>query len=213
MHFFRKLASRFFKNNFISGLYECREGIKTYNQLLSSEKFDGFVGGDRLNIQCRELRLPPDFLNDAHTLLGTPIDQSPFSRLVASVHANESLATSDYVYRRTSGTLDFMPARKLDGSDLNKLEEVCRTQTARIEGGDYEPIKLVLLAGKYYIFDGKHRAATCAYLQRDVLCVDITKVIYDSFYWWIRERMLRSSARYTRHLILFDQIEDMMKSS
>lgn len=201
----RNRISSTFNTMFVSALYEARVGIKCFNQIISSEMFEYFVVDNSEEIISTDnLYLAFDGLKDRYSLLDKLLIESPHFGLIKSISSNEDARTTEYVARRNNGTLDFLGPVSLSSQYIDSLCRKFRERKRLIELQEYEPIKVVLINGKHYIFDGKHTAATCALLGVSPKCVDVTPVVFDSFFWWVRQKMSKHAADYQKHMQWFD---------
>lgn len=129
---------------------------------------------DTITISPDKLFLSVDYLKDRFTLLDCCIIESPHYGLVKAINNGEDVKNTDYYKRFITG--------KLDGRHCQRKRKVSyfydKNKKAKesIESGNYKPVQVYYWKGKYYICDGKHRAALCAYLQRDVKCVLVPSV-------------------------------------
>jgi hypothetical protein len=207
-----KIATRnklfcLFRRLYISGLYENRVGIKSYNQLVSSELFASKTHSQKLQISIDELCLPFDGLNDQFTLLGTTLKGSPHYGLVQSIRNGDDIRSCEYVCRRRRGTLDFLPSMSMNSKHLYNLKRSYVDKVTLVEEKKYNPIKVAFVSGKYYILDGKHTAATCYLLGVTPTCIDVSSAVLDSFFWWVCRKMEKSKRNYNTHLEWFQNIE------
>jgi len=200
---FRKYLSRIFKRSDLSGIYFNRQGIKCYNQLISSSQLQKFATGSQFVLSTSELHIGFDGLNDTTTLLDTPIASSPHFDLVQAIDQNEARVTCDYLRRIRQGTLDFRPKNAF-GADLENLKTKFFEMKRLSMANQIDAVKTFEIANKFYVIDGKHRAATCHLLGLDIACQDITPAIYDSFYHWIYRKMKRKSISFMKHIRWFD---------
>jgi hypothetical protein len=70
-----------------------------------------------------------------------------------------------------------------------------------IENNSYEPVTVYYLKGKYYIADGKHRAALAALLRGYVKCEVISNdYLCDSYTLWILKRMKKQENLYGKNI-------------
>lgn len=192
-----------FRKLFVSVLYENKVGIKCFNQIISSDMFDYFITGNSQIISTDNLYFLFDGLKDHYTLIDTPLLESPHFDLVKSIITGKDIRTTEYVYRRENGTLDFRQSARIKNNYIHSLQQKFNEKVKLIESGEYDPIKIVSISGKYYIADGKHTAATCALLGTSPECVDITPVLFDSFFWWVHQKMLNSKGDYKKHMQWF----------
>lgn len=196
---------------FISVLYENRVGVKCFNQLISSNMFEYLViENSDTTIATDNLYLAVDGLKDYYSLIGKPLLESPHFGLVKSISAGEDIRSTEYVLRRNKGTLDFLRSIYVTDRHIALIRQRFREKSHLIEIEKYPPIKVLSNNGKYYIADGKHTAATCALLGVAPKCVDITPVLFDSFFWWLQKKMGKHAAVYKKHLSWFDSAKNQI---
>lgn len=189
----------------LSGLYFGKYGIKSYNQLVTSNHLSLFATGNPVNLPISELHIGFDGLNDTRTLLGTPIASSPHFQLVQAMENDEPLDSCDYFKRVVQGTLDFRPARNFRATHIQQAKKEFLASKALIEANRNFTVKTFTIAGRYYIVDGKHRVATCQLLGgTQVSCQDMTPAIYDSFYNWVYRKMKRRPDEFKKHIRWFE---------
>jgi len=187
----------------VSVCYETEVGMKFHNQTISSDLFTHFITGPVRLVPARELYSGFDALRDAHTLIDTDIASLPHVDFVARIRKGEDLESSAYVARLVRGTLDFRPAGPVRRGLLDELRADLRAQLERVEAGEFEPVRTVEVGGRLYLMDGRHRAAMCALLGREIPTVDVNRVYYDSFFWWVHAKMKQRPELYRRHLAYF----------
>lgn len=129
---------------------------------------------DIIAVEPSNLFLSIDYLSDKYTLLDICVLDSPHYSLIEAVNSGKDLRKTDYYKRFVTGKLDGRHCLRERGASYfyEKNENAKRS----IEQGDYEPVVVYLLNGRYYICDGKHRAALCAYMKKDVRCVVVPSI-------------------------------------
>lgn len=144
-----------------------RIGLKNLNLNLL---IDTPSSGKFIVIAPQDLYLGPDYLVDKYTLLNCPIQKSPHYELMRTINENGNVRTTDYFQRYVNGCLDWRDVQnpKTD----TKLRFITKFHETKDEivNGTYTPIKVCLVNKKYYICDGKHRAAMCALFHQSVSC-------------------------------------------
>lgn len=128
------------------------------------------------NISPDELYLGPDYLIDEFTLLNCPITKSPHFELIKTISCNGDIKQTDYFQRYVNGTLDWRdvqsPLTDIYKCFINKFNE---TQKSILEG-TYTPVKVYLIDKRYYIYDGKHRAAFCAFKSHPTIKCEVIEL-------------------------------------
>lgn len=124
-------------------------------------------------VDFNDLFLGPDYLVDEFTLLDCPLLSSPHYELIKAISEDRDIRTTDYYDRFLNGKLDWRylqnPKINLENRFLAKYKETA----ALLREDAYEPVKVYQVDKKYYIYDGKHRAAMCALNKLPVKCEEI----------------------------------------
>jgi len=190
----------------LSILYECKVGIKCTNQLVSSEMFNYFVSGETKSVHPENLYLTFDGLKDSYTLLARSVVNSPHFELMQILQDGGDVLHSDYLSRVVNGTLDFRSGQKIGNNYTGFLRNKYNERINSIENDLYIPVKIFKVNEKYYIADGKHTAAVCALVGVSPRCIDVSTLVYDSFFWWIYRKMLKHRANYLQHIEFFESL-------
>lgn len=202
---YRHFIARICRRLDLSGLYFGKYGIKSFNQLINSNHLSLFATGQPVKLPISELHIGFDGLNDTSTLLDTSIADSPFFQLVQAMENNAPLNSCEYFKRVVQGTLDFRPAQKIRNTQIQQAKMKFLESKTLIETNQNFPVKTFTVAGRYYIADGKHRAAACLLLGvKEVSCQDMTPAIYDSFYNWVYRKMKRRPDEFRKHIRWFE---------
>lgn len=190
----------------ISILYQSKVGIKSTNQLISSDALKFFQTESRCNIDGKSLHIGFDGLKDEFTLINRKIMDSPHFELMDLLCNNKDIMESEYIKRTLSGTLDFRFRRKIDKQYLDHIHEKFEQKLLLIKLDEYEPVKVINVNGQYFIIDGKHTAALCSYLEIAPKCVEIEYVTHDSFWMWIYRKMLKHKNSYKKNIEFYTKI-------
>ncbi len=165
---YSKISSLFYRFG-LTKLFYSRKGLKFINPIYGCPKTKST---SPFFIDPNELFLDPDYLLDEYTLLDTPIIESPHYGLMKAIAENQDISKTDYAKRFVSGTLDGRIAGCLNKKFLTYMCNSYEKRVDEIKSGTYPPVITYVKDGKRYIFDGKHRAALCAYMEKNVLCID-----------------------------------------
>lgn len=149
----------------ISMLLKKKVGLKNLNYNLLVTQPQGYK---LLTLNPELLYLGPDFLNDSYTLLDCPLLESPHFELVECLSNNNSVKQTGYYKRFVSGTLDWRYLHK--PHLLSYFETQFGVSKKSIMEETYRPVKIYCVNNRYYIYDGKHRAAMCALMNKQVRC-------------------------------------------
>ncbi len=127
-------------------------------------------------LKKEELFLDPDYLIDEYTLLGQPIHLSPHYKLMCSIRNGENILDTEYAKRFVSGRLDGRVPGYLGSEYVDLMKNMYQKRYEEILSREYKPVCVYKHLGKYYIYDGKHRAAMCAMLDCPIRCIEIENV-------------------------------------
>lgn len=186
----------------VSVLYQTKVGIKSLNQLMQSQELYSF---NEFYANPNELYLGFDALKDAYTLVDVCIDNSPHFFLMEALNNHLSIKNTEYCQRYKAGTLDSRARVSLSHRELQRMEEKFALRKQEILEGRYAPVQVYRRNGKYYIADGKHRAALCTLFECPIKCVEISAdFLKDSFRKWIYRKMYKKQKEYTRNLMLYE---------
>lgn len=149
-------------------IYSNSRGIKILNGVHMSAI--DCVNRTTIYLDAEELYLGLDFLKDVYTLANCPVISSPHYKLIEELDRGCIDESNPYIVRMLNGTLD---ERKKIVSPLfhkeyfyNRFEK----NKKALDSNEYEEVVVYCVKGRYYIFDGKHRAAFCAYLGKKIKC-------------------------------------------
>lgn len=197
-----RVINKICKLLFISFLYENKYGIKSTNQLSKV--------GVPIIIKCdvikpEELFLGFDGLRDEYTLVGENIINSPHFGFIKCIDEGKNVIETDYVRRYKKGCLDGRPAIKVNRKSLKRFKAIFEKRKEEISNNSYDPVRVYYFDNRYYISDGKHRAAFCAYLNKKVKCEIINSdYLNDGYKLWIYRKMLRSRGNYSKNINIFE---------
>ena len=185
------------KSLHIVRFYNTRYGLKNVGAgyLLGAKKYSSGVIKE---IVADKLFLGPDYLKDKYSLLNRPIAQSPHFDFVKAIKENGDLSSTDYIQRFVSGKLDWRRGSTMP-RDFNYFEKMYFQSLGEIQSGDYNPVIIYSLGGKYYIYDGKHRAALCSLLGVPVKCMVVGNELANADLWYYMFSIIKGNSDYSRH--------------
>lgn len=202
-YFYWKIIRLFCTRIGLFGIFKTRVGIKQINMGALSNP--GTLKGEVKLLSPDELFLGPDFLKDEFTLLGCPIKNSPHYDFMNTLLCNGDVNQSDYFKRFVDAKLDWRIYQY----------PFCRTQMYRLKFSEayentkvnkYSPVVVYENGGKYYIYDGKHRAALCALLNIQVKCLIVDDNIAWSHIFFYMFRKMSGSECFTIHNKFFKSL-------
>lgn len=142
-------------------------GLKTINVHLVRQE-PRVISDIAFELDPKELFLGIDYLNDNYTLLNTSILASPHIGFINSILKGEEFSKTDYIERCQKGTLDGRRGR-IRIKDFSLFKSRCNSRIKQLE--DMQPVYVYQVNTRYYIYDGKHRAALCALKGVKVKCL------------------------------------------
>lgn len=155
--------------------------IKTHKGL-KNVNVDNLYGDDMLEPETDEimeispskLYLSVDYLKDNYTLLDSCLLDSPHYGFIRAINSGQDIQSTEYYQRFIKGYLDGRHCQRtrnisfyFDKNEKTKQEVI---------SGDYKPVAVYIWKNRFYICDGKHRAALCAYLNKDVKCILVPSI-------------------------------------
>ena len=182
-------------------LFETNVGIKSINGK-SFRVPCKTIGGELVTLSSEDLFMGPDLLKDEYTLLGCNIKESPHYSLMDDLLHNRDIAKSIYIKRRKEGTIDSRIGIK-ENSSLSIYKERFSKRYKEVVEQKYAPVCIYKVAEKYYIFDGKHRAALCAALGMPVRCMDISLIYYPAFPFMHLCAWKKDDIKYSKHISFY----------
>ena len=190
----------------ITSVYRSKKGVKAVNPIMQNSKHQILR---KVKLRPEKLLLGVDFLKDQYTLCGVNIKASPHYDFMKALNDGADIRNSDYYKRYSNGTLDSRIPACIDAKMQQIFKEKFRTRKKELEEGDLEPVTVYELDGKYYIADGKHRAALCALYEKDVPCAVIScDYLIDSYRLWMLKKMERRAEEYKTNLGVYKIIKE-----
>jgi len=166
---------------------------------------------ERGHLRADQIISFPDFLKDAHSILGQPIQAWPHYDLIKCLDHNQPLEDCDYVKRCRSGTLDFRIKMKIS---TESLRGKYREQIQRMERGETFQIKVCrAYDDQYVITDGHHTVAMMSYFNYPNLqYFDSVNLVFDSFYLWVFS-LIKNDPSYRLHNQFLQKTHAFLKPS
>jgi hypothetical protein len=212
MKLFRYLASQkyrmlqaFSRRMGLSCIYKTPVGIKALNALYG---FPRMLPKPPFSLSPRELFLDADYLVDEYTLVGMSLPDSPHCSLMKAIMDGRPIETTDYAARFQCGTLDVRNPSYLSRPRIQRMLSLFQARLDETKNAAYPPVVVYRHKNRYCIFDGKHRAALCAAMGLDVMCVEMHHHgIEDGFAFAKYKLMQRYPTSFEKNLS-FLEIED-----
>lgn len=197
----QRIANKLFSILDVSLLRNSKYGIKCFNSILNNNISQHWKIGRPQALPAHVLHLNIDGIKDDFTLLGTKITDSPYLELMRFIAEGKDIRRTEYVDRNRRGILDVRLPVKVDSRYIRTLHKKYEENAYKLSAGLYSPVKVYCVYNKYFIADGKHRAALCAARGVDPLCVEISHLILcDSYIQWMYRKMLKHRAHYMKHI-------------
>lgn len=153
-----------------------------------------------VEISPQELYLGPDFLKDEYTLLDCPLKESPHFLLMEAIQSQKPLKETEYMKRFTRGCLDWRRGRPMP-KDFEYWYKKNNLSCDGIINGNYQPVVVYSLGNRYYIFDGKHRAAMCALVGKSVRCYIEESGVANAGIWHYLFSIAGENKGYSKHMV------------
>ena len=194
-------------------IYKIKE--KIFVKIKKSKTFNNSYGLKNINMSMRivlpetegreikeipfdKLFLGYDYLKDEFTLLDIPITESPHFDMMKKLYMGEDISDCDYIKRWIKGTLDWRYGF-IRPKNYDFFVQRFNLSKENVERNEIKPVLVYNLNEKYYIYDGKHRAAMCAYNQMTVPCIVIDIEYMFSGIWDEMFKKILNKKDYKRH--------------
>lgn len=180
-------------------------GVKTLNAASFRSDQGQEESGECYYSKGFDLFLGPDFLKDEYTLLDCPLSESPHLGFVKCLSYGKSPKSTDYIKRFYAGTLDGRVGHRTI-SNFSVFVEKNKSHREEILAGKVAPVKVYEWKGRKYIQDGKHRAALCVLLNKEIPYELIDgKLLFGG----VTACMMRVAAEkkheYSKHILFFEK--------
>lgn len=187
----------------VTFVYKSRKGIKAVNPIMQNSEHQILK---RMKLQPKDLFLGVDFLKDQYTLCGVNIEQSPHYDFMKALNNGTDISNTDYYKRYSDGTLDSRIPTYINAIIRDIFRKMFKKRKKEIEQDNLEPVTVYELDGKYYIADGKHRAALCALFKKEVPCVVISRdYLIDSYRLWMLKKMKKNEKYYKKNIEIYNK--------
>lgn len=196
------------KKHNIYALVNTRTGLKNINiNRLYGNPIQDVINKEVIYVDPSKLFLGTDYLKDKFSLIECSILDSPHYDFIKAINEGRDIKKTDYYERFVSGTLDERHCQW--GRKLSYFYEKNENAKRSIEKGDYNPVIIYPWKNRLYIYDGKHRAAYCALMDKQVKCVMIS-FLSDFCYSPINNeiyRIMTEDKQYTKHIKFYNDGE------
>lgn len=161
-------------------------------------KYDHSLSGEVVVLSPDSLFLGPDFLKDGFTLLNCRLLDSPHFSFIETVNKRANMLSSEYYERYITGTLDWRHCQ-LKSKRMAKFFEKNEKSKKEIEMGNYKPVVVYYWKNRCYIYDGKHRAALCAFMNKPIRCMVVPASVALDGVWARLFYIVKESELYSIH--------------
>ena len=175
-----RVKEEYYRKKNIIRIYFTNVGLKNYNMGKVAQLHEPFIINN-IELPADELYLGPDFLKDFYTLLNCPLIESPHYFFMKALKSGRKLEDTEYVNRWTSGTLDWRNKMPI-GKQIKRWEKMFEVRKKEIESESVPEILVYKINERYYIYDGKHRAALGALMKEKIRCKVISESCIFSYY-------------------------------
>lgn len=194
-----RIINLIFKRCRIFAYFESKYGIKSLNAKSFRCTKMPLLGVDEIYLHPKDLFLGIDLLSDENTLLDINILESPHYHLMECLDSKGNIECTDYINRLKNGRLDGRYDESVKRFIDNSLTIFMRNKHNILEG-ICEPVLVYCVHGRYYIHDGKHRAALCSYLKKPIRCRQIDPNMVICLSGVLIDIMKKSKKSYMKHL-------------
>lgn len=195
-YYYTRIKELFLGSCHIVKFSRTRLGVKNINASLLLNQY--MRVNEEVTLIPSQLFLGPDFLKNKYTLLGRCITESPHIGFVSALMKNEPIEDTEYIRRFLNGTLDWRSPTIMP-KDRMCFRKKFERSLSEIKSGEYPPAVVYLQGGRYYIYDGKHRAALCALLGRPVRCMVVENGIVHTNVWNYMFQLIDGKEEYQLH--------------
>lgn len=193
---------RIFKKTIV---YQSKMGYKELNPVYLQQTAEDCK---EINLCAQELYLGIDFLKDTYSLIDVPLRNSPHYHLMESLQDDGEWESTEYVSRMLTGALDERYEILAFYRNKSYFHNCYQKRKAEIGQNQKKLVSVYQLNGRYYLHDGKHRAALCALMGIDVPCKVLShETVLRDFNTKKIQKVMKSRG-YTKHRSLFSAMMD-----
>lgn len=193
-----RLREKFCQRYHICYYFETTVGVKGINGIYKPVAHP--ISSQSFVLKPSELFLGVDYLKDQYTLLGCNIVDSPHFAFVKAISGKEDLSKTDYIKRFENGTLDVrrgVPKQRDFIEFINKYN----SRVNEINQHLIKPISVYKIGGRYFIYDGKHRAALCILMGIPISCQLVCVNLFEGKY-----ELIKNNNEYKKHHDLYSEV-------
>lgn len=207
---------RYYQWRFIAGLakrfhvfkvYRTKIGIKQLNMGLLTRS--GRYVGSEIELSADQLFLGPDFMIDDYTLLDMPLTQSPHVQFMKDIENGKDPSMSLYFQLYRDGMLDWRYPQSPVCNRKIYEEKYAKSRLA-VENHEYDRVIVYKVDERYYVYDGKHRAAMCACLSKPIKCLLVDNTIAWANTFLYLFAMLEGDNNYHKHILFLQKVKNQV---
>ena len=197
---FDNFTDSLFRQAGISILYHGKYGVKSIHQMIASDHYKYFQIKATETLPANKLLIGIDGLKDRFTSLGKPIVESPHFQMMQLLNDNKDISNCDYIRTIKIGALDTRKPVRVTNHFKDYLKNQFILKKQAVLSGRYEPAKIIRFGNQIHVIDGRHTAALCSLYAQDITCMDVTLAMYDSYFYWMYQKMLQRKDQYGIHI-------------
>ncbi len=192
----RRIASFF--NTTI--LFFSKFGLKSINAKID---FGDLSKLEKKQLSSDELFLFVDGLVDSETLVGENMKNSPHFELMSTIDSQKSLDNCEYIIRAQEGRLDMRAGTFYDAKFYLEKFQALKND---FELNKVTPLLVFPLDDKYFILDGKHRAAYFALKEKPIEAYIVMSVKNQPFLNNVLKKMhSNNSVNFSKNISLLEK--------
>lgn len=197
-YFLWRLRLKFCRHFHISHIFETKVGVKSISGIKALPPIP--LVNETFECDAKDLFLGIDYLKDDYTLLGQPLIKSPHYFFMKALMDKTDLSKSEYIQRLENGTLDARVASKKHTS-FTYYEGMFDKRMSELKRDILQPVFVYRIEGNTYLYDGKHRAALCALMDKPIVCLEVSNERFGSTI-----GLVMNNPAYSKHIALYNRL-------
>lgn len=198
LYYYYRIIEEIYKKKNIIRVFWTKVGLKNINMGKAAQLYNPYII-EKVEVNADNLFLGPDFLKDKYSLLGVNIQNSPHYSFMKALHDGENIEETDYVRRWLSGTLDWRRKMPL-GRQVERWKSMYEQRIYEIENDRVADVLVYNVSGRYFIYDGKHKAALSALMGKKIKCSVISETCVFSYYSRYMLDLVSERREYSKHM-------------
>lgn len=201
--FFYRLIIGLMRRMNICAIKKTKYGVKGLNNWYGSPIP---VSNKCIYLSSEDLFLEKDFLKDDYTLVNVNISNSPHYDFMNSLLTGKNIKSTDYIKRFEGGFLDGRLPSYVSKKKIAEMKRIFEKMVNEVTLDEYEPVLVYNSNSKYYIYDGKHRAALCALFNKKVKCVLIKKIDLSDSIVFSKYKLIKNNNKYLKTINFLEML-------